>query len=148
MPALLDTDLRQTMDSKLGALAHDDRMRLLRFVCSFAWADLEIQPSERAFIMDLVVKLGVDEEERETVNEWLQTPPLPEEVDPMEIPVEHRQLFLNTILKIMMVCKNQGLNACGITFVTEYFDQIGGGKIRSSGARRSADAETFVFKSY
>jgi len=30
----------QTMDH----LTRDDRLRLVKFVCSFAWADLEIRP--------------------------------------------------------------------------------------------------------
>ncbi|MCC6527150.1 MAG: TerB family tellurite resistance protein, partial [Polyangiaceae bacterium] len=34
----------------LSKLSKTDRMRLMRFVCSFAWADLEVQNEERAYV--------------------------------------------------------------------------------------------------
>jgi hypothetical protein len=32
------------------ALSRDERLLLLRFVCAFAWTDLEVTPRERAFV--------------------------------------------------------------------------------------------------
>lgn len=68
----------------------------MKFVCSFAWADLEIQDAERAFIKKLIKELELDENEIAQVDEWLEVPPPAHELDPAEIPVEHRQLFLDT----------------------------------------------------
>ena len=79
----------------LDALNQEDRLRLMRFLCSFAWADLEIQPEERELIVRLVDRLELNEDERKQVSEWLQVPPRPDEVDPADIPKEHRQLFLD-----------------------------------------------------
>ena len=45
----------------LSALPHEDRLHLLRFVCSFAWADLEIADSEREFVTALVDRLDLDD---------------------------------------------------------------------------------------
>ena len=70
-----------------------DRLRLMKFVCSFAWADLEVRPEERAFVQQLAQKLGLSDEEQGRVEEWLRVPPRPEEVDPAKIPRAHRELF-------------------------------------------------------
>jgi uncharacterized tellurite resistance protein B-like protein len=77
----------------IRSLDRKDRLRLMKFVCSFAWADLEIQKEEREFIKRVVRTLDLDADEREMVDEWLEVPPRPEEVDPTDIPVEHRELF-------------------------------------------------------
>ena len=79
----------------LDNLTSEDRLRLMRFICSFAWADLEIQPEERDFVGLMVERLGLDEGERGQVSEWLQVPPAADEVDPADIPLAHRELFLD-----------------------------------------------------
>ena len=81
----------------LNDLDHSARMRLLQFVCSFAWADLEVHPQERAFVLRLVRRLGLDEEEERQVEHWLEVPPDPEAVDPTDIPASHRRVFLAAI---------------------------------------------------
>ena len=75
-------------------LSSEERLRLMRFVCSFAWADLKVRKEERAMVRDLTRKLGMSELEREQVARWLAHPPRPEEVDPQDIPAEHRKMFL------------------------------------------------------
>ena len=79
----------------LDALNKEDRLQLMRFVCSFAWADLEIADAERDFIVKMVVRLGLDEEEQEQVAQWLEVPPRADDLDPADVPKEHRQLFLD-----------------------------------------------------
>ncbi len=79
----------------LDALNKEDRLQLMRFVCSFAWADLEITEREREFILKLVIRLGLDEEEQEQVVEWLEVPPRADDLDPADVPTEHRRLFLD-----------------------------------------------------
>lgn len=81
----------------LKELESEDRLTLMRFVCSFAWADLEIAPGERALVAQLMEQLELDEEEKEMVADWLSYPPAPEDVDPTQIPYEHRSLFLKAI---------------------------------------------------
>ena len=82
---------------RLIDLDRAERMRLLQFVCSFAWADLEVHPRERAFVMRLVRRLGLDEKDEKQVERWLEVPPPPEAVDPMDIPAAHRKVFLSAI---------------------------------------------------
>lgn len=78
----------------VGSLSRDDRLRLMKFVCTFAWADLEIQDEERRFVSKLIDKLGL-QEDREQVMRWLQSPPPLDDVDPTRVPREHRQLVLD-----------------------------------------------------
>ena len=75
-------------------LSNEERLRLMRFVCSFAWADLKVRQEERNLVGQLARKLGMSEREREQVARWLAHPPRPEEVDPLDIPTEHRKMFL------------------------------------------------------
>jgi uncharacterized tellurite resistance protein B-like protein len=86
----------------LDALDREDRLQLMRFVCSFAWADLEISDREREFIVNMVARLDLDEEEREQVNKWLEMPPAADELDPADIPREHRQLFLDAARALIL----------------------------------------------
>ena len=86
----------------LDALNKEDRLQLMRFVCSFAWADLEIADAERDFIVKMVVRLDLDEEEQEQVAQWLEVPPRADDLDPAEIPKEHRQLFLDAAKAMIM----------------------------------------------
>jgi uncharacterized tellurite resistance protein B-like protein len=82
-------------------LDRDSRLRLVRFVCSFAWADLEVQEAERSWVHKLLGELGLDEDEKAQADRWLKVPPPPEDVDPLDIPLEHRQIFLNTVLQVV-----------------------------------------------
>ena len=85
----------------LNKLESEERLRLMRFVCSFAWADLEVQDEERELIANMVERFGLDEDERKQVQGWLKTPPRPEEVDPADIPRSHRKLFLDAAREII-----------------------------------------------
>ncbi|MCB9677320.1 MAG: TerB family tellurite resistance protein [Alphaproteobacteria bacterium] len=85
----------------LTDLPKEDRLKLMSFVCSFAWADLEIQETEREMIRKLVKQLGLEADEVDQVEAWLEVPPMAEEVDPQDIPYEHRQLFLNVALQMV-----------------------------------------------
>ena len=85
----------------LERLNQRERMQLLKFVCSFAWADLEIRPEERAFVRNLIERLALEENERATVCGWLEAPPEIESVDPTLVPHEHRRLFLEEIVGVI-----------------------------------------------
>lgn len=71
-----------------------DRMLLIRFVCAFAWSDLELHPKERERVFSLMERLELSDEQQLEVIRWLQSPPAPEEVDPHAIPKDKRDLFL------------------------------------------------------
>jgi uncharacterized tellurite resistance protein B-like protein len=78
----------------LTTLSHEDRMLLLKFVCAFAWADLELHESERRFVERLMRRFKLEEAERAQVDQWLQVAPAPSEVDPALVPREHRRAFI------------------------------------------------------
>lgn len=85
------------LEASIGDLSRRDRQRLMKFICSFAWADLEIRPEERQFVARIVTRLELDSEERAEVEQWLEVPPRPEAVDPTQIPLAQRKLFLDSI---------------------------------------------------
>ena len=82
-------------------LSRDDRLRLLKFVCSFAWTDLQVSVEERALVEELVTHYGLDEAERAQVAGWLAVPPPAEEIDPTDISPEHRQLFYTSVKRMV-----------------------------------------------
>jgi hypothetical protein len=85
----------------LADLNRAERLQLMKFVCSFAWADLDISTEERLFVADCIRRLKLDEAERRQVWEWIETPPAAEEVDPTAIPKAHRRLFVDTVNRLV-----------------------------------------------
>lgn len=79
----------------IAKLHRDDRMRLLKFVIAFAWADLEVQEGERSLVRKLANLLEISAEDALLVDTWLAIPPRAEEVDPNDIPQAHKKLFLD-----------------------------------------------------
>jgi uncharacterized tellurite resistance protein B-like protein len=77
------------------ALSREDRMLLLKFVCAFAWTDLQVKDSERRFVRRLVSRLRLSTEDAQQVEEWLTIAPSPQSVDPKKIPREHRSAFVD-----------------------------------------------------
>lgn len=73
----------------------------MKFVCSFAWADLEIHPGEREFIARMMQRIDLDKEERNQVERWLEVPPHVSEIDPTAIPREHRATFVESIVGLI-----------------------------------------------
>jgi hypothetical protein len=69
----------------------------MKFVCSFAWADLEIRDEERDYVKRLIDRLELDADERTRVRSWLEVPPDLESIDPTLVPHAHRQLFVDEI---------------------------------------------------
>jgi tellurite resistance protein len=76
------------------------KLKLLEFVCSFAWTDLKVQQPERDMVMRIAGQLGLDDAGVQQVQGWLASPPPAEEVDPTRIPREHRQLFMDAALAV------------------------------------------------
>jgi uncharacterized membrane protein YebE (DUF533 family) len=81
----------------LDQMDRSDRLRLLRFVTSFAWADGVVQNEEREFLRGLMQRLPLGKDEVALAESWLDTPPHPAEVDPQKIPPQHRNLFLSVV---------------------------------------------------
>ena len=81
----------------LDQLDQRERLRLVQFVCSFAWADLEIQPEERVFISRLIRRLELGEAEDLQIQQWLERPPSLDDLDPTSIPAAHRRFFVEAI---------------------------------------------------
>ena len=87
--------------SSMLNLSRDDRLRLLKFVCTFAWTDLRVTEEERALVGEMMQHYGFEEAERKQVSAWLAVPPPVDEVDPTDIPAQHRQLFYTAVKKMV-----------------------------------------------
>ena len=85
----------------LAKLDRAERLRLMKFVCSFAWADLEVVEPERKFVHKMIKKLGLAKDEIALVNGWLEVPPPADEVDPADVPREDRRLFLEVARQVI-----------------------------------------------
>lgn len=81
----------------LERLTRAERLKLIQFVCAAAWADLEVSRAEKSYVLGLALRLGLPKDEMAHVREWLDTPPAPDDVDPNQIPQEHRGLFLQAV---------------------------------------------------
>ena len=81
----------------LNEIAGADRLRLMRFVCSFAWADHQVRERERAFILRLSKRLHLTPDELSAVEGWLEKPPSADELDPAQVPLKHRSLLLTAV---------------------------------------------------
>jgi hypothetical protein len=88
--------------ANLARLSREERLRLLRFVTSFAWADLTVRDEERAFVARLVRRMKLDAEDTREVARWLAVPPSPDDVDPAEVPHVHRQYFLEAAREVVL----------------------------------------------
>ena len=84
-------------------LSKEDRLQLMKFVCSFAWADLRIDTAERQLVHKLMRRLKLRADEKAQVEEWLELPPPAEELDPVQIPDAHKALFLSTAREMIEV---------------------------------------------
>jgi uncharacterized tellurite resistance protein B-like protein len=90
-------------ETALKELTREERMLLMRFVCSFVWADLEVKPEERQLVARLIRRLQLDDEEELQVLRWLDSPPSPGSVDPKLVPRAHRMKFLRAIESVVAV---------------------------------------------
>ena len=93
----------KTRQAPLADLTRDERLLLMEFVCSFAWADLEIKPEERDLVAQLIRRLKLGEDEAEQVNAWLDVPPPLDDLDPARVPRAHRVKFLRAVESIVTV---------------------------------------------
>jgi len=78
-------------------LSRDDRMLLLRFVCAFAWTDLEIHKGERQFVERLIARMELGDDDRAEALAFLHVAPSPEATNPKLVPKEHRRLFIESV---------------------------------------------------
>ena len=78
-------------------LSRDDRMLLLRFVCAFAWTDLEIRDGERKFVERLMERMQLSADDRAEIEGYLHVAPAPETTNPKLVPQEHRRLFIDSV---------------------------------------------------
>jgi uncharacterized tellurite resistance protein B-like protein len=78
-------------------LSRDDRLLLLRFVCAFAWTDLQIHEGERNFVERLIERMQLSSDDRAEALAYLHVAPSPEATNPKLVPKEHRQVFIEAV---------------------------------------------------
>ena len=72
-------------------------MLLLRFVCAFAWTDLEIRAGERKFVERLMDRMLLSADDLREVEGYLHVAPAPEATNPKLVPREHRRIFIDAL---------------------------------------------------
>lgn len=85
----------------LNQLTVEEKTRLIRFMCSFAWADLDVSERERRLIGELIRKLDLPDGIAAEAESWLDHPPSEEDLDPYDIPLEQRRLFVEAAAEIV-----------------------------------------------
>lgn len=88
------------MADNVADLPLETRRHLLGLACLAAWSDLVVVPEERELVLDKAVKLAMGEDQIKEVESWLKG--APPEFDPNDIPLEHRQLYLDTLLEVIL----------------------------------------------
>lgn len=78
-------------------LSREDRLLLLRFVCAFAWTDLEIKDGERKFVQRLMDRMQLSADDRKEVEGYLHVAPSPESTNPSLVPQAHRRIFIDAV---------------------------------------------------
>lgn len=89
--------------ASLRELSRDERLLLLKVVCSFVWVDLVVQPQERDLVEKLVRRLKLDADETRQVMAWLESPQAAGAVDPESVPEAHRMMFLRAAESVISV---------------------------------------------
>jgi uncharacterized tellurite resistance protein B-like protein len=78
-------------------LSREDKLLLLRFVCAFAWTDLEIKAGERRLVERLMDRMQLGADDRKEVEGYLHVAPAPEATNPKLVPAEHRRTFIDAV---------------------------------------------------
>ena len=84
-------------------LSPEDRLLLLKFLCAFAWADLDVSEKERAFVQRMTEKLSLGDQEKAQVEQWLEVAPAPSSVRAESIPSEHKRAFIDSARAMIYV---------------------------------------------
>jgi hypothetical protein len=84
----------------IAELTREDKMELAKFVCAFVWADMVVKDEERRFVVTLCRKMGLQGPDLKQVERWLRQPPSADELDPNRVPLQHRELFLETVRNV------------------------------------------------
>ncbi len=82
------------MRRMLDALNAEERLLLLRLLCSFAWVDGEVSDAERRFVRRLVSRFDLASDDVKEVESWLLIPPDP--IEPTSVPEAHRRAFIES----------------------------------------------------
>jgi tellurite resistance protein len=83
-------------------LTTDEKLSVMRFICAFAWADLEIQNDEVKLINQIMQALELDKKHYQTVYQWLKRPPRAEDVDPFTIPDNLKEIILDAATGVIL----------------------------------------------
>jgi uncharacterized tellurite resistance protein B-like protein len=82
-----------------SGLDAETRTKLVQLACIAAWSDAEIQDAERRTVLTLCSELALSPGECAQATAWLDGPP--PFLDPQEIPRPHRQLFVDTLERVV-----------------------------------------------
>ena len=86
----------------LDQLPAPHRLRLIRFVCAFVWADRRVTPEERDVVHRFVRAATFDDEELSQIEHWLAAPSDHAELHLDDVSVEHRMIFADAVGAVIL----------------------------------------------
>lgn len=84
----------------VDGLTEAERVDLVRFLCSFAWADGEVQAQERTVLERVLGGVGLSAEARAKAAAWLLAPPDMDGFDFAAIGADKRALFIDEAFEV------------------------------------------------
>jgi uncharacterized membrane protein YebE (DUF533 family) len=90
-------------------LTEAEQIELMRFLCSFAWADGEVHDTERTVLEQVLGGLTLSPEARADAQAWLSEPPDMEGFDFGAISPEKRSAFIDQAFAV--AAAHDGLGA-------------------------------------
>jgi len=83
----------------LCEMTMEERRTLVHAACVAAWSDLEVQPEERAIVLELCMDLALSEADVIRAQSWLDAPP--PVLDPNRIPTRHGEAFVAALVEVV-----------------------------------------------
>jgi len=81
-------------------LTEAERIELMRFMCSFAWADGEVQAGERVVLERVLNSLNLNPDDRAKAETWLSEAPDMTAFDFAAIPAKTRGVFVDHAFEV------------------------------------------------
>jgi uncharacterized tellurite resistance protein B-like protein len=78
------------------------RLRLMQFLCSFAWADGKVRKQEKILVRRFAEFLDFDDEAIRNIEAWLKQAPRLEEFDTSELSRADRVIFVEAIESVIL----------------------------------------------
>lgn len=78
-------------------------LQICKFLCGVAWADAQVDPAERDYILNLAELMGLSGAQRASVEQWLQLPPDPHDIAPSRLSTSDKHDLIQQALILVNI---------------------------------------------